>query len=621
MPHYDTIKDPRREQRSFTNRAMLAGLVCAALLIIVLGRMAYLQITSHEHFTTLSQSNRVQVRVVPPPRGLIYDRNGVALAENLPGYRLEITPDQAGDLERTLAKLTDLIHIKESDLAHFRRDVKRKKSFQSTALRLDMTEQEVAKFSVNRHHFPGVEIVARLTRHYPQGETGVHALGYVGRIAEGDLRKLDPANYNGTTHIGKLGIEKHYERMLHGSAGYQHVEVNAEGRTLRVLQEQRPVPGKDLILTLDIGLQAAAEKALAGHSGAIVVMEPASGEVLALVSMPGYNPNLFTARISNAEFNALRDNPDRPLFNRALSGQYPPGSTIKPMMGLAGLDYGVTWPNRTIYAGAYYSLPNDDRKYRDWRRAGHGNVNLDTSIVQSSDVYFYDLAYRLGIDRIHPFLTRFGLGEPSGLDTFGEAPGLLPSREWKRREYNQHWFPGETLIAGIGQGYVLTTPVQLAAATSTLAMRGRRMRPRLLRAVNDATTGEQRLEASRITETVALKDDNYWDHIARSMVGVVHRANGTARRIGYDAPYLIAGKTGTAQVFGLNDAREYDASTLAQRLRDHAMFIGFAPAEKPRIAIAVVVENGGGGGSVAAPVAREVMDYYLLTRKGLGSKG
>jgi penicillin-binding protein 2 len=490
-------------------------------------------------------------------------------------------------------------------------EMARKQSFQSIPVRFNLSDEEVARFAVNRHRFPGVEITARLGRHYPLNDNAVHALGYVGRINEEELRAVDPHNYNGTSHIGKLGIEKFYENELHGKVGYQHVEINAQGRVLRVLSEQPPVRGTDLILTLDANLQRAAEQALGNSTGAVIAMDPNTGETLALASMPVYDPNLFVNGISSLAYKNLRNDPDRPLFNRALTGQYPPGSTIKPLIALAGLNYGVTWAEKTITANGYYKLPNDNRRYRDWKRGGHGEVDLAKSITQSCDVYFYDLSYKLGIDRMHDFLTLFGLGKRNGLDSTGESSGLIPSREWKKRSRGQPWFPGETIITGIGQGYMLTTPLQLATATSTLATRGKRTVPRLLRAKKNPGFEHFEPYPTLQLDPVQIEQNEFWDQVVSPMIDVAHKINGTAYKIGRDAKYRIAGKTGTAQVFGLKQNERYDADTLDRKLHDHALFIAFAPAEDPKISVAVVVENGGSGGKVAAPVARKVMDYYL----------
>ncbi|MGI8738743.1 MAG: penicillin-binding protein 2 [Gammaproteobacteria bacterium] len=603
---------PRDERKRFAIRAAVAALATFVLLAVLAGRMAFLQITNHDHFQTLSQDNRIRLVAVPPPRGLIYDRNGVVLAENLPSYTLEITPSQVRDLPATLARLAEILPISDSDLSRFQTIVRRQEPFQAAPLLLNVSPRHVASFAINRHLFAGVDIAAHSSRRYPAGELAAHAVGYVGRINEAELRQLDPNMYSATSHIGKLGVEKYYETRLHGAPGFQHVEINAQGKPLRVLDQQLPIPGADLVLSLDMGLQRVATEALGDANGAVVAIEPATGEVLAMVSKPAYDPNLFVNGISYTDYDLLRDDPRRPLFNRALTGQYPPGSTIKPFMGLAGLDYGVTQADRTMWAGPYYQLPGDSRHYRDWKPEGHGLVNLELAIMRSADVYFYDLAHRLGIDRMHDFLTRFGLGRVTGLDSTGEAAGLLPFSAWKLAARGQVWFPGETLSAGIGQGYMLVTPLQLAAATATLAMRGKYVRPRFLHALQDIDTGAFRAIEPEFTGALEVRDAAFWDQVIGPMVEVTRNPRGTAYSIGQDAQYAIAGKTGTAQVFGLAQDEEYDETRVAAELRDHALFIAFAPAEAPRIAIAVIVENGGGGGRVAAPIARKVLDYHLL---------
>lgn len=612
MANSETIKNATSEQKLFRRRAAVAGVFVLALVSVLMGWMAYLQIFNHKYFTTLSTDNRVRVVPLPPPRGLIYDRNGVLLAENRPSYHLEVVPAQVEDLDETLQRLARLISLDDADLQRFKLEQRRKQPFQGITLRASLSDPEVARFAVNRHSFPGVEITARLERHYPLGALGVHALGYVGRIDEHELQALDPQNYEGTVHVGKLGIEKYYEAMLHGKIGHQQVEINAQGRTLRVLSSQPPVPGANLILTLDTGLQKAAEAALGNHKGAVVAMGPRSGEVLALASMPSFNPNLFVDGVSTSMYQRLLNHPRRPLFDRALSGQYPPGSTIKPLVALAGLNYAVTRPGRTMMTYGYYRLPNSRRRYRDWKRAGHGRVDMAKAITQSCDVYFYDLAYRLGIDRLHDFLARFGLGNRIGLDSTGEAGGLLPSSAWKRQTYGQPWYPGETVIAGIGQGYMLTTPLQLATITSTLAMRGKRVKPVLLRATVSADGSQLEPHINKPLAPLELKKAAFWSQVIDPMIAVVNQANGTAHRIGQDAKYQIAGKTGTAQVFSLRQNERYDEQALDTKLHDHALFIGFAPANNPRIAVAVVIENAGSGAKAAAPVARKVMDTYLL---------
>ncbi len=456
-----------------------------------------------------------------------------------------------------------------------------------------------------------MNIIARLARHYPLGKTASHVLGYVGRIDERDLRHLDATNYRGTSHTGKTGIEKQYERVLHGSVGHRQVEANAQGRILRTLQETAPAAGHNLYLTLDADLQRTAEAALEKYSGAIVALAPATGEVLALVSKPGYDPNAFVRGISTTEYLALQNHREQPLYNRALLGQYPPGSTLKPFLGLAGLEHGVADRQREVFCPGYYVLPGEERRFRDWKREGHGRVDLDEAVTQSCDVYFYDLARHLGIDRIHAFLSEFGFGQTTGIDMTVERDGLLPSREWKRRQRGMVWFPGETLNTGIGQGYTLTTPLQLATATATLATRGRRTRPHLVYGTEEPAGGTMTTNEPEVLAPLEGISPDNWTYIHDAMTHAVHAPRGTGWRL-RNAPYRIAGKTGTAQVFGIEQEEEYEEEEVARELRDHALFIAFAPAEQPQIALAVVVENGGSGGSVAAPIARKVLDSYLL---------
>lgn len=603
------LKDQAREQRIFFHRSIVSAFFVLLGCMLLWWRLFQLQVLEHEAYAAQSVDNRVRIMAIPPSRGLIYDRHGRLLADNLPSYSLEMTREEVKDLDGTLLALRELVEISDKQEQRFRRNLKNGRPFDKVALRLNLSAEEVARLAVNQHRFPGVEVSARLSRRYPQAITTAHALGYVGRINEREMKKLDRGNYSGTTHIGKLGVERHYESALHGTAGYQRVEVNASGRVLRVLEREPPVPGKDLHLTIDAVLQDVAHRALSDYNGALVAIDPWSGEVLALVSKPSYDINLFVNGISFSDYGALRDSPDRPLFNRAIIGQYPPGSTLKPIVGLAGLEDGVITPQQRFFAGPYYTLPGQSRRYRDWKKSGHGWVTLDSAIAQSCDVYFYDLAYQLGIDRLHEAMAEYGLGQRTGIDAPGEATGLLPSREWKLRARKQPWFPGETLITGIGQGYLLTTPLQLANVAGTLATDGLRFRPRLLYAARDPFSGEQ-LRSN--AEQLPAVESDYWSLVKQAMIHVTHAPNGTARRVGQSAQYTIAGKTGTAQVFGLAQDEEYDASTLARKLHDHALFIAFAPAESPEIAVALVVENGGSGSSVAAPIVKQVLDYYLL---------
>ena len=606
-----TIKDYRLESRLFMQRSVQALLFALILIIILVSRLVHLQVVAHEHYITLSDDNRIKILPLPPNRGLIFDRNGVILADNLPSYRLEITPEQIHDMDDTLARLGELMEIRDVDRKRFDKLRRRTPSFKPVPLRFHLSDTEVARFAVERHRFPGVDIVAGLSRHYPHGPLAVHALGYVGRVDERDLQRVDASNYSGTTHIGKVGVEKTYEDKLHGTVGYRQVETNAEGRILRTLVRTPPVPGENLYLTIDAELQNTAEQAFGDKSGAAVAINPNNGAVLAFVSQPTYDPNLFVNGIDTKTYTALRDNEQQPLFNRALRGQYPPGSTFKPFVALGGLETGITTSHAHTYCPGFYQLPGKARKYRDWKRSGHGSVDLTDAITQSCDVYFYDLALSMGIDRLHDYLAPFGFGQRSGIDISGELPGLLPSREWKQKARNQPWFPGETLITGIGQGFVLTTPIQLASATATLSKYGQRLRPHVVASTQLGDDYELVPTESVTVIDIPIEDRVHWDEVIHAMREVVHGRRGTARKIGRGAQFEIAGKTGTAQVFGLKQEEKYDAKKLAEKLRDHSLFIAFAPVENPQLAVAVVVENGGSGSAVAAPIARTILDKYL----------
>ena len=613
MSKREQLKDDYLENRLIRHRLVLAAVFTVILLSLVLGRLYVLQVVEHEHFVTLSDSNRVRIKALPPTRGLIFDRNGVVMADNLPTYRLEIVREQVHDLDATLQQLRQYVEFSDQDLKRFKQSLSRRRPFESIPLRLNLNDEEVARLAVNLHQFEGVEINARLTRNYPNGEHAVHALGYVSRIDERDLGKVSEAAYAGTTHIGKLGLEKFYEKDLHGEVGIQQVEVNARGRTLRVLSESPPVQGNNLYLTIDSRLQKVAEKAFAEYSGAAIAIDPDNGEILALVSMPIFDPNLFVNGISFDDYNALRDSHRRPLFNRALSGQYPPGSTTKPFYGLLGLESAVSSKEQKIFCIGYYKLPNEERRYRDWKKQGHGHMNLHDAVTQSCDVYFYDLAYRLGIDRMSEFLAKFGFGVKTGVDSTGERNGLLPSREWKRGHDGMPWFPGETLITGIGQGALLVTPLQLANSTAAFASKGVRYRPHLVKTIEQIPDYNRIDATSEIVARYPLQREKNWQHVHEAMVSVVHGPRGTAHySIGRDIKYKVAGKTGTAQVFEIAQDEEYEEDEVIEKLRDHALFISYAPADNPRIAVAVIVENGGHGSSVAAPIARQIMDAYLL---------
>ena len=595
-------------------RSVQALIFAAALVAVLIGRLVYLQVLAHEHYITLADDNRIKILPLPPNRGLIFDRNGLILADNLPSYRLELTLEQIRDIDTTLSKLSELVNIRDVDLKRFEKLRQRTPVFKPVALRFHLSDDEVARFAINRHRFPGVDIVAGLSRHYPHGPLAVHAIGYVGRIDERDLQRIDASDYSGTTHIGKVGIEKTYEEVLHGTVGYRQVETNAEGRILRTLVRTPPVPGENLYLTMDAELQSVAEQAFEGKAGAAIAIDPSNGDILAFVSQPTYDPNLFVNGIDTETYRALRDDAKQPLFNRALRGQYPPGSTLKPFVALGGLEQGITSEHADTYCPGFYRLPGKARKYRDWKRGGHGTVDLNIAIAQSCDAYFYDLALSMGIDRLHGFLALFGFGERTGIDITGELPGLMPSRQWKRAARNLPWFPGETLITGIGQGFVLTTPLQLASATATLSEYGRHFKPHIVASTQQYDDIELTPVPLEPQADTPVEDLHHWSSVINAMREVVHGKRGTARKVGEGSEFEFAGKTGTAQVFGLKQEEKYEADKLAEELHDHSLFIAFAPIDKPRIAIAVVVEHGGSGSAVAAPIGRIILDQYMLEK-------
>jgi penicillin-binding protein 2 len=607
-----TLKDHFHETQIFNQRVLVAAIFMVFLLLLLLSRLVYLQITNQQHYSTLSENNRVSIRPIAPTRGLIFDRNGVLLAQNLPSFTLVIIPEHVKDLDGTLEKLKQLVAISEEDLKDFKNNLRKKRRFEGIPLRSRLSDEEVARVSVQENQLPGVTIKAQLSRHYPQGKLASHAVGYVSRINEAELRKLNASNYSATTHIGKVGIERTYEDLLHGKVGYQHIETNAQGRVLRVLERTLPVSGKNLYLNMDAKVQAIAEKSLAENNGALVALDPRDGAVLAIASMPIYDPNLFVHGISSKDYKELSTSPERPLFNRALRGQYPPGSTIKPMMGLAGLELNQLQQHDEINCPGWYMLKNDERRYRDWKKEGHKHTDLDKAITESCDVFFYDLALTLGIDNMSSYLAYFGLGHKTGIDLRGELAGLNPTREWKRRTRNLPWFPGETLITGIGQGFMLTTPLQLANATAAIAAMGQRFKPRMLYGIQDQQYQPIIQTKAESLPPIPISEEKNWQYVIKSMRNVVHGLHGTARGIRYGLKYEIAGKTGTAQVFGIAQDAEYKKEEIAKKLQDHALFIGYAPIDNPRIAVALIVENGGGGGSVAAPIVRKVMDQYLL---------
>ncbi len=611
------LKNLDSELARFHGRLKAGGAFVAMLAIILLGRAFYLQVIQHEHYIERAESNRISLVPTAPNRGLILDRNGRILAENYSAYTLEITRARTADLETTLTELGELIEITPGQVRRFRRLLSESHEFETVPLKSKLTDEEVAILAANRYRLPGVEVKARLFRNYQAGPGMAHVVGFIGRINDRDLERLREQNiernYRGSAYIGKTGLEQSYEALLHGRTGFDQMETDASGRAVRMLSRIPPVPGKDLRLHLDAELQAVAEQAFGDFLGGLVALDPNTGGVLALVSKPGFDPNLFVDGIDPETWKSLNESPDRPMVNRALRGVYPPGSTIKPLMALAGLELGLRKPTDSIVDPGHFSLPNSRHQFRDWKRGGHGVVDLRRSISQSCDTYYYKLAVDMGIDRMHDYLAQFGLGEKTGIDLDGESAGLLPSRDWKRRRFKQPWYPGETVIAGIGQGYHLTTPLQLATAAAMLANGGKRIEPRLVQAMREPLAQDWQPIPGVVRGQVPITPA----HLALVREGMmdVMRPGGTAARSAAGAPYAIAGKTGTAQVVGIKQGAKYDASRLAREHRDHALFIAYAPAANPTIVVAVMVENGGSGSGTAAPIARAVFDYYLTGKR------
>lgn len=611
---FDAIKDLYEEKRTFTARVAVAGVICLVMIGLLTLRLIDLQLLKHDYYSTRADDNRMRLIAVAPVRGLIYDRNGALVAQNLPSFVLDITPEQVHDLDDTLARLGQYVHLTDNDIARFRERMRKGPRYRSVTLRSNLTPEEVARYELNRYDFEGVEVSAGLVRDYPLGASAAHVIGYVGGISEADYATISEADYQGLSQIGKSGLERSHENELRGTPGAKVVEANAGGRPLRELDSRPGSSGQNLYMSLDAQLQLVAEKALGELNGAVVAVDPRSGEVLAMVSKPGFEPELFVEGIDNATYKGLLDDPDRPLYNRALLGTYPPGSTIKPFMAVAGLISGTLNPATKVFDPGYFQLPGVDRKYRCYWRQGHGYVDLNYAMQKSCDVYFYQAAINMGIEKIDEVLGAFGIGKLTGVDIPHEKSGILPSREWKRRVYKQAWFPGETVNTGIGQGYMTLTPMQLATATATLAMRGKGFKPHLVHAVEVASAHSVTAIPSEALAPVESRDPGVFDRVIESMQLVTQAPGGTAYAVFKDAPYTVAGKTGTAQVAGMRQdelvAKKLDATPV--HLRDHALFMAFAPVNDPQIAIAVVAEHAGHGGSAAAPVARQVIDQWLL---------
>ncbi len=615
MPPPIRLKDHERDTRLIRRRVLFAGAALVLLTMLLMLRMYYLQVVQFEHHSTLAENNRIHVQSLPPTRGMIYDRNGVVIADNRASFSLTLTRERAGDWEQVLDAIIEVLELDADSRELFEKRIRQgRRPFEPVPVMFELSEEQIARIAINQFRLPGVEVAASLVRYYPQKEHFAHSAGYVGRINEKELEKLDPVNYSGTHHIGKTGIERFYEDELHGQVGYEEVETNARGRVLRVLNRVEPVSGRDIYLTLDSQLQEAAELALDGRRGAIVALDPNNGEILAMVSQPSFDPIPFVTGISFKAYGLLRDSLDQPLFNRVLRGLYPPGSTIKPMMAVAGLDAEVITPRSRVFDPGFYQLPNHKHKYRNWNRYGDGWVELDLAIARSNDTYFYDLAHKLGIDRMHDYMTRFGFGRRVALDMFEETAGLMPSKDWKRNRYRQPWYPGETLILGIGQGYMQSTPLQLAHATALMASKGQWHSPHLARSIGGMPPVIDDEEASA---DIVLRNSASWVSVQQGMENVLHGARGTARKVGDSAQYRIAGKSGTAQVVAIKQGERYDRDKVQERHRDHALFIAYAPAKNPAIAVAVMVENGESGSGVAAPVAKQVLDGWLLDNEGV----
>lgn len=605
------LKNHVLEAEQFRARALLSFFAVVLTTLVLAGWYFHLQVLSHAEYVTRSEANRVKPRPVVPARGLIYDRAGRLLADNVPAYRLDVTAEGVKDMRATIRGLREIVALEDDDLARFRVDSHAAPKFRAVPIKLRLSEAEAARFAVNRYRFPGVELTPYLTRRYPYGPLFAHVIGYVGRVDRDDLKRLGDPKFTALSHIGKIGIERYYERRLRGEIGYENVETNADNRALRVVSRIQAKPGADLYLSIDARLQQAMLDAFGEQHGAAVAVDPRSGEVLAMVSLPSYDANLFVGGISHTDFDALNRDQARPLFNRVVLGGFAPGSTIKPFMGLAGLEYGLRTPDSTVFSTGAFRLPGVAREYRDWRAGGHGRINLRESLAQSVNTYYYKLALDLGIDRIATFFAKLGFGGPTGLDLTGEASGVLPSRAWKAKKFKQNWYPGETVITGIGQGYWVTTPLQLAQATAMLAAGGERHRLHLLRAAQ-AGFDSPKLAEPQPPGVRVVADPAHVDAVREGMVAALHGPTGTARRIALDAPYLIAGKTGTAQTVSRKGEVSLDPRRLAYHLRHQALFVGFAPAQAPTIALAVVVEHGGSGTAAAAPVARKIFDAWVL---------
>lgn len=615
-----SIKEVRGEVALFRRRAMAGFALILLGLAGVCVRYVYLQVLHHDEFVVRSDQNRVKPRAIPPARGLIYDRNGVLLADNVPAFRLEVTPEQVTDMDGMLARLGEVVPLTDEDVASFKKQVKQSRRFEGVPLKLKLTEDEIGRFAVNRWRFPGVDVVPYLTRRYPMGAQLAHVIGYVSRIDADDLDGMDEeeeATYKGTTHIGRIGVERYYEKLLHGEPGYELVEVNADGRTQAVLDTTPPTPGKNIYLSIDVRLQKAAEEAMNGRAGAAIAIDPRNGQILAFASEPSFDPNLFVNGISSADYKALTTAPDKPLYNRALRGVYPPGSTVKPFLALGGLTMGIRRPSDTVLSTGEFCIPGQSRCYRDDKRGGDGTVNMIGAIEKSTNTYFYKLALDMGIDRLADWMGKLGFGRKTGIDLVGEVEGVLPSREWKASRSKAGWYPGETIISGIGQGYWAVTPIQLAHAVATFAGRGVPYTPHLLLDTQDGVDSARVRQSFPPTGPSVVRKAADWEAVNEGMEAVINSGKGTGKKLGIGFPFIIAGKSGTAERFSRKtDAYDTNKNKAYLASRHRALFIAYTPADDPKISVAVVLEAGAWGAEDSGPIARKILDQWVVDEGG-----
>ena len=623
MPEKKHLRDHIKEKKLFLNRILISSIVGLFLIIIIIIRLVQLQVLEYDNFSQKAQGNRVNIRATLSPRGAIFDRNGNKLAENITAFQLEIIPEQVININETFEALLNLNLIESNQIDALKKQIKKTQKFRPITLRSNLDDEEIARFAANRANFPGVDLQPRLIRNYPHKEYTSHVVGYVGSISKKDKSRLNQSFYNPDEKTGKTGTEYFNEKSLHGEPGYYKFIANARGREIPLsegsessifLENKSALPGTNIFLTIDLNLQILATKLLDGRRGSVVAIDPNNGQVLALVSSPTFDPNIFNENLTTNKYNELQNNPDQPLFNRAVLGTYSPGSLIKPILGLAALQLGVTNLTQRHICKGHYSLPGNTHRYRDWLSSGHGSINLHNAIAQSCDVFFYEIGVQIGIDRMHDYLDQFGLGQKTNIELTGERAGLIPSTSWKKTMFSKKedktWFPGETVIASIGQGYMLATPLQLANAAAALATRGQRYKPMLISATENPINGEKIITKSLELNRIKVDSQSYWEEIISAMHNVM-QGSGTAKNIGKDAPYKMAGKSGTVQVVSVGQEEEYDRESLDERFQDHAVFVAFAPLNKPEIAVAVIVENGNSGSRVAAPIAKSMMDEYL----------